>query len=244
MKDETQFSPKQDAEAVSVSDMFNNILNEKIKDGAVEKAIEVKVDEFIKRVADDVFSSWGDLSKLMKEKMTEAIMPTAESLGDIPKYHDFVSKRLKLAAQSFYDDKLVEVLDSELKEIMSEVPDVINLSWLVEKIVDVAREDESEGKISLHINKSYSSYWIAIDKESDKSEYQCDFRIGLREDSKTGKLTIFSLKVDGEDCRKSIALGPFYRFEKILYNAYVTNAEFALDKGQFADDYETEWYYD
>ena len=176
--------------------------------------------------------------------MTEAIMPTAESLGDIPKYHDFVSKRLKLAAQSFYDDKLVEVLDSELKEIMSEVPDVINLSWLVEKIVDAAREDESEGEISLHINKSYSSYWIGIDKESDKSEYQCGFRIGLSEDSKTGKLTIFSLKVDGEDCRKSIALGPFYRFEKILYNAYVNNAEFALDKGKFADDYETEWYYD
>ncbi len=244
MKDEAPFSPKQDAEAVSVSDMFNNILNEKIKRGAVEKAIEVKVDEFIKRVADDVFSSWGDLSKLMKEKMTEAIMPTAESLGDIPKYHDFVTKRLRLAAQNFYDNKLVEVLDGELKEIMSEVPDVVNLSWLVEKIVDGAREDKAEGEISLHIDKSYSSYWIGIDKESDKSEYECNFRIGLNEDAKTGKLKIFSLRVDGEDCRKSIALGPFYQFEKILYNAYVTEAEFALDKGEYAGDYNTEWYYD
>ena len=63
-------------------------------------------------------------------------------------------------------------------------------------------------------------------------------------DAKTGKLKIFSLRVDGEDCRKSIARGPFYQFEKILYNAYVTEAEFALDKGEYAGDYNTEWYYD
>ena len=249
MSNETKevFEPTIDASSTTVQEMFGRILSEKIQAGALEVAISKKVDSLIEETANDVFRSYSDLGKALKEKMTKAIMPQIESLDDLPTYHDFVLNRLKTAAQGFYDSRLTEVLDKEFAEILAEVPEKITLSYIVDSLVKEAQEDnEPEGEITLIIDEdNYSSggRWLSvyIDKEADQDKHSCDFDLHLSKDKETGKYDILGLRVGGKKSGESLAMGRLYNMEKILFNVYAMKGRIELDQGLDADDYETSW---
>ncbi|TVU79890.1 hypothetical protein FQP85_22115 [Pseudoalteromonas neustonica] len=251
MSNETKevFEPTIDPSSTTVQEMFGSILNEKIQAGALEIAISKKVDSLIEETADDVFRSYSDLGKALKEKMTNAIMPQLENLDDLPTYHDFVLNRLKVAAQGFYDSRLTEVLDKEFAEILAEVPENITLSYIVNSLLEEAQEDnEPEGSITLIINDSnYSwnkpgdSLTVYIDKEADQSEHNCSFDLHLSKDKETGKYDILSIKIDDKKPGEALSMGRLYRMEKILFNVYAMKGRIELDQGLDADDYETGW---
>lgn len=251
MSNETKevFEPTIDPSSTTVQEMFGRILNEKIQAGALEVAISKKVDSLIEDTANDVFRSYSDLGKALKEKMTNAIMPQLENLDDLPTYHDFVLNRLKVAAQGFYDSRLAEILDKEFAEILAEVPENITLSYIVNSLLEEAQENnEQEGEITLIINDSnYSwskpgeSLSIFIDKEADQSEYNCSFYLHLSKDKETGKYDILNIKVDDKKPGEALSMGRLYRMEKILFNVYAMKGRIELDQGLDADDYETGW---
>ena len=251
MSNETKkaFEPTIDPSSATVQEMFGRILSEKIQAGALEEAIIKKVDSLIESTADDVFRSYSDLGKALKEKMTKAIMPQLEKMDDLPTYHDFVLNRLKVAAQGFYDSRLTEVLDKEFEEIMAEVPEKITLSYIVNSLLEEAQEDnEPEGSITLIINdNNYSwskpgySVTVYIDKEADQSEHNCSFYLHLSKDEETGKYDILSIKIDDKKPGEALSMGRLYRMEKILFNVYAMKGRIELDQGFDADDYETGW---
>lgn len=249
MSNETKkvFEPTIDPSSTTVQEMFGSILNEKIQAGALEIAISKKVDSLIEETANDVFCSYSDLGKALKEKMTKAIMPQLENLDDLPTYHDFVLNRLKVAAQGFYDSRLTEVLDKEFAEIMAEVPENITLSYIVNSLLEGAQEDgDGEGEITLIIEENnYSSggRWLSvyIDKEADQDKHSCDFDLHLSKDNDTGKYDILGIRVDNKKPGESLAMGRLYNMEKILFNVYAMKGQIELDQGLDADDYDTTW---
>ena len=244
---EEVFTPTIDQSSATVQEMFGRILKEKIQAGALEVAISKKVDSLIEDTANDVFGSYSDLGKSLKEKMTKAIMPQLENLDDLPTYHDFVLNRLKVAAKGFYDSRLAEILDKEFAEIMAEVPENITLSYIVESLLKDAQEDVyGEGEITLIIEEhNYSSggRWLSvhIDKEADQYKHSCDFDLHLSKDKDTGKYDILGIRVDNEKPGESLAMGRLYNMKKILFNVYAMKGQIELDQGLDADDYETTW---
>lgn len=244
---EEVFTPTIDPSSATVQEMFGRILNEKIQAGALEVAISKKVDSLIEDTANDVFRSYSDLGKALKEKMTNAIMPQLGNLDDLPTYHDFVLNRLKVTAQGFYDSRLAEILDKEFAEIMAEVPENITLSYIVNSLLEEAQGDnEYEGEITLIIdedNYSNDGRWLSvyIDKEADQSEHNCSFYLHLSKDKETGKYDILSMKVDDKKPGEALSMGRLYRMEKILFNVYAMKGRIELDQGLDADDYETAW---
>lgn len=249
MSNETKevFEPTIDPSSTTVQEMFGSILNEKIQAGALEIAISKKVDSLIEATADDVFRSYGDLGKALKEKITKAIMPQLEEMDDLPTYHDFVLNRLKVAAQGFYDSRLTEVLDKEFAEILAEVPEKITLSYIVESLLKDAQEDgDGEGEITLIIeepNHSSGGRWLSvyIDEEADQDKHSCDFDLHLSKDKDTGKYDILGIRVDNKKPGESLAMGRLYNMEKILFNVYAMKGQIELDQGLDADDYDTTW---
>ncbi|MGR3982507.1 hypothetical protein [Pseudoalteromonas sp. 1181_04] len=244
------FEPTIDPSSATVQEMFGRILNEKIQAGALEIAISKKVDSLIEETANDVFRSYSDLGKALKEKMTNAIMPQLENLDDLPTYHDFVLNRLKVAAQGFYDSRLAEILDKEFAEIMAEVPENITLSYIVNSLLEEAQEgNEYEGEITLIIDENAHSSdgrWLSvyIDKEADQDKHRCDFDLHLSKDKETGKYDILSIKVDDKKPGDALSMGRLYRMEKILFNVYAMKGQIELDHGLDANDYETTWCHD
>jgi len=250
---EEVFTPTIDPNSATVQEMFGRILSEKIQAGALEIAISKKVDSLIEETANDVFRSYSDLGKALKEKMTNAIMPQLENLDDLPTYHDFVLNRLKAAAQGFYDSRLAEILDKEFAEIMAEVPENITLSYIVESLLKDAQEDgEGEGEITLIIEDFKDKHdWkfgeygdslsVYIDKEPDKDSSYCAYDLHLSKDKETGKYDILSIRVDDKKPGEALSMGRLYGMEKILFNVYAMKGRIELDQGLDADDYETGW---
>ena len=238
-----EFTPMTNPATDTAQDMFTAVLHERLASGALEQAITKRVDKLIEETADDLFRSYGEVGKALKEKLSASIMPQIESLEDLPVYHDFVMNRLKLAAQNFYDSRLKDVVDAELKEIMTELPEEITLSWLIKKLMNDAKDGEPEGEITLIIeDRHYGSFIdIYLDKNENTEKRSCDYKIGLHEIKDTGKWELFNLRVDGSDAGKQLSIGRLYRYDKILFNLYAMKGQIILEQGEDADDYETSW---
>lgn len=232
-----QFEPTMNASDVSVQEMFGNILQQRINEGALEKAITEKVDRMIDDVVSDAFRSYGDIAKSMKAAITDSITPNLGELGRFPQYHNFVMRSLETAVTHFQNEKLQAVIDKEMKEIFSELPEELTLSWILEQIIDQVKsddDDEREGyDLTLFIDGDGSFTHIYISKEELKSKYTCEYQIDIHNDE------IYSVKVDGKDTSKAICVGPLYRFEKAIFNAYAMRAKLTLDKGRCSGDYDT-----
>lgn len=250
MDNEKEFEPQINPDTTTVQALFAHILHSRIQAGAVEEAVTKRVDSVINSVADDVFSRYSDVSKALKEAMTKAIVPQLESIGDLPVYHDFVINRLKLAANNFYDQRLAAVVDSELKEIFTELPEQITLSWLVEKLIEDAKSDDGdyEDRITLIVrdkgdeyawSKSGDYVYVYLDKEADKSERDCEFDLHLSRNRQTGKYDLLGLRINGKKAGEQLSVGRIYKYEKLLFNLYAMKGLIDLDKGLDADDYDT-----
>ncbi len=247
MSEQKQFEPTVNPMTATVQEMFGQVLSQRIQSGALEQAISKYVDKLIDDAASDCLRSYGDVGKALKEQFAKAIMPRLESIGDLPTYHEYVTNRLKLATQNFYDNRLAAVLDKELADLLTELPEQITLSWLVEQVVKWSREDndEYEGSITLIIRPTFdwsnTSMSVFLDKEPDQSERNCEYDMHLSLDKDSGKWEMLSLRVNGNKAGESLSMGRLYSFDKILFNIYAMKGRIDLDCGTDADDYHTSW---
>lgn len=247
MSEQKPFEPTINPMTATVQEMFGQVLSQRIQSGALESAITKYVDKLIDDAASDVFRSYGDVGKAMKEQFAKAIMPQLDNLSEIPTYHQFVTNRLKMAVQNFYDNRIAEVIDTEMKELLEEIPGQINLSWIVKKLLESAKEsrdEDYEGQITLTINSDGSFVHIYMDKEQDKANYRCEYQLDARKDRDTGEWKIYSAKIGDQSIGSAKILGPFYNFEKIMMNIYALKGSIVFDNGFDADNYDTSWYND
>lgn len=245
---EKDFEPTVNPATATVQEMFGKVLQDRIQSGAVEQAIIKHVDKLIESAADDVFRSYGDVGKALKEQFAKAIMPQLESIGDLPTYHEYVTNRLKLATQNFYDNRLASVVDAELKDLLAEVPEEITLSWLVKHLVKQCESDSDggyEGEITLIMRKMWdwcdSSYAVFLDPNPNVSERDCDYDLHLSKNKESGKWDLLGVRVDGRKPGEKICMGRLYNFDKVLFNIFAMKGSIDLDKGLDAEDYETSW---
>lgn len=244
MENQPEFQPTINPVTATVQEMFGQVLQQRIQSGALEQAIGKYADKLIDDAASDVFRSYGDIGKALKEQFAKAIMPQLDSIADLPTYHEYVTNRLKLATQQFYDNRLATVLDAELKELLTEIPEQITLSWLVEKVMQERKNDEYEGEITLIIEEKneYGSFAnIYIDNNEDQSKRDCKYDLHMHQDKESGKWEIIGLRINGHKSGDQLSMGRQYGFEKILFNIYAMKGHIEFDQGLDTSDYETSW---
>lgn len=245
MSEQKPFEPTINPMTATVQEMFGQVLQQRIQSGALELAISKYVDKLIDDAASDCLRSYSDVGKALKEQFSKAIMPQLKDISDLPTYHEYVTNRLKLATQQFYDNRLAAVLDKELSELLQEVPEKITLSWLVQQVMKDAKDDEYEGEITLiiDIDNSYGSVWahIYLDENADTAKRDCKYDLHLSQDKDTLKWSIIGLRVDHRKAGENLSIGKLYNFEKILFNVYAMKGQIDLDHGEFAEDYDTSW---
>lgn len=247
MENQPEFQPTINPVTATVQEMFGQVLQQRIQSGALEQAIGKYADKLIDDAASDVFRSYGDIGKALKEQFAKAIMPQLDSIADLPTYHEYVTNRLKLATQQFYDNRLATVLDAELKDLLTEIPEKITLSWLIEKVIKERRSDEDdyEGEITLLIETEERSWgsWvnIYIDKSEGVSKRDCEFDLHLSRNKESSMYDLIGLRISGREAGKQLSMGRKYGFEKILFNIYAMKGQIELDEETDASDYETSW---
>lgn len=246
MSEQKPFEPTINPMTATVQEMFGQVLQQRIQSGALEQAISKYVDKLIDDAASDCLRSYSDVGKALKEQFSKAIMPRLEDISNLPTYHEYVTNRLKLATQQFYDNRLAAVLDKELSELLQEVPEQITLSWLVQEVVEYSKGDDYEGAITLIIEKdefySFSRFMhIYLDKNAGQSKRDCEYDLHLSLDKDSGKWEIIGLRVNGKKAGDTLSFGKLYGFDKILFNVYAMKGKIELDCGEYAEDYDTSW---
>lgn len=238
MTDKTEFMPTIDPSDTTVQAMFGAVLQQKIQGGALEQSLGKYADKLIDSCAEDVLRSYGDVGKAIKEALAKAITPHLEDLADFPPYHDFVAKRLRMAATNFYDQRLAEVLDKELAEIMNEIPQEITLSWVIDavrqSIIGYGEGEHMGEEMTLIVNDSSHGYrHIFIGTESGMDKYRCEYQLDINKEGR-----IYSMKIGEEDLKNKKCVGPFYNAERKLMAAYAMKAKVTLDEGDDPDNYD------
>lgn len=239
-----------DLSKTSVTELFQSTLTTRLHQGIVEEKLEKAIDVLIKDAVEDVFRSYGDIGKMLKEKLTKSIMPQIETMDDLPTYHEFVMNRIKLAAQNFYDERLTAIVDAELKNVFTELPEKITLSWLIEKVVEDARENSDGEYITLRIedksaewswSKPGDSIMLYLDKDENTKQRDCEFDLHLSKDKTTGDYQVLGIRVGGKTPSEKLCIGRIYNTQKILFNIFAMKGQINFDKGIDPDHYDTSY---
>jgi len=248
MTDQTApFTPAIDVSQTTVTDMFGQILQQKIQDGVLEQAISMQVDQMINSISENIFRRYGDVHKAIEKQMEAAIIPQLSDIGDLPSYHEMVVNRMRLAAQNFSNERLAAVLDKELKSVFSELPENITLSFLIEHVMREAQDynDESEGEITLIMdpNRIGGCVMVYLDSNPNMSEHSCSYKLHLSKDRDSeNKYSILSLTVDGKKAGENLTIASrLYSADKVLFNVYAMDGLVELDQGTDSFNYTSSW---
>lgn len=203
--------------------------------GVVERMVEERLTKTIEDVLKEQLRDWSDFGKALSEKVKGSLQ--IADMKDLPNYGQFMSNIIAKNVDRQLHGKYAAQLAKDVEELFVDAPAEITLADLIaafkEHITkDVYREHDDE--ISLHMEFSYGSWWIALDKSSGKGKYQCDMRFMVMRD--TGK--VFALYLDGSEIKKEIFVGPFDNFERLLMRIYVMGTKVIIEEGASEHDFD------
>lgn len=231
-----------DPSSTTVQDMFAKVLHSRIQSGALEAAITKQVDKLIEETASDVMRSYGEVGKKLRELMAAAITPQLDSIDKLPAYHDFVVNRVRAAAQKFYDTRLAEALDAQLAEIISELPEKVTLSWIIEQIKETISDDCSCGHsgfdLPMIIECERDFIHIYIHDEEEVSSRYGEEKHRYKYQIHLHKGELYSLKVVDKETKAKLSFGVVYGVEEKLFHLYALRGTIELDHGKDPDDYD------
>lgn len=159
----------------------------------LQKLVEQKVSKMVDSVLSDIFSSYGETAKSIKDKISEALDVSLVEFG-LADYNAMVAKAIVSELGKEIDLKpITEIVrglvgKSEIKQI--------KMYDLAEKVKAIAMENDDEqnysGSISFYVEENQRFSWLEIyaDLSGDKKKEDCAVKVMVSKDS----ARIFSMK--------------------------------------------------
>lgn len=137
---------------MNLEDSIKDVIHTKLSDGTIERIISEKLEKGINDAMDDLFRSYGDVGKVIKEKATEVLVPAIER-------HDFADHIVKL--------------DTVLTEIVNNTSLVENQK-LLENFQELMIEDDNKKVIKTsELFERYCKY-VAANVETNGLDVNID----------------------------------------------------------------------
>lgn len=210
------------------------IVTDKVISEKLPQLVEEKVTKMINDILEDVFRSYGDTAKAIKNKIEEKLDVNLQNF-DLIDYNHLVSKTI--------NDNLLEMVN--IKPIMDLCQDAIGfvnqktirLSSIIEMFKDAAMEDDSdnEGEISIHIEQREGKDWteVWLDAEADQNKENCGINFLISNSRKK----IFCMR-SGSHWSKQGEITPFkmYQLSKMehkIFRIYSAQVEVEVDETDF-----------
>jgi len=149
---------------MTLENAIKSVLEQKMVDGTVEKLVGEKVEQGIERALNDLFGSYGDITKVIEKKLKDVMVPQIER-------HDFSRYLVKL------DSVLTELSNATAKQnkklldnfaiLMKDTPNKINASEIFEKWMKLSADDiETEGlEVDYDDRPTYESVEVSLSFE-------------------------------------------------------------------------------
>ena len=136
---------------MNLEESIKDVIQSKLSDGTIEKIISDKLEKGINDAMDDLFRSYGDIGKVIKDKAKEVMIPAIEN-------HDF-------------SDHIVK-LDTILTEIVNKTALTENQK-LLENFKELMLEEDMKVIKSSELFERYCKY-VAANVDTSKLEVYTD----------------------------------------------------------------------
>lgn len=192
----------------------------------IQKTIEEKLKDSIKRSIDDIFGSWSEFSKDLKKNIENTVKVSMSDLS-LPEYNKIILNIINSYVDECIYKEGLEKMKADLSQMLVGKTEC-TLSEIVEKLKNEFKDDAKEeewGEITLIVDdKDQWFTHIYLDKEPDKSKYECSTRI------MTYKGEISSVEYKDKNFDKQFFIGKLYGYEKLLFNLYASKSKLTIDK--------------
>lgn len=175
-------------------DLNNEIqkATDKVINEQLPQMVENKVSKMVDDVLSDVFRSYSDTAKAIKEKIEKALDVSLVEFG-LADYNAMISKAIASELGKEIDFKPIKELvkgivgKSDLKQI--------TISDLAEKVKEIAMEEDQgqnyEGEISFHIDENREHGWVEISTDINEGKDKERCAVTILVSNSTGR--IFSM---------------------------------------------------
>lgn len=218
----------------AVSTAFSNV----VASGAIEQAIEKQLANTISSLIQDQLRDYSDFGKAIKERVQQAVCVNLDRM-DLPSYNDLILQIIRRQVDGVMHAEAAKQIEANMAKLLERAPTSITLEKLVEDFIESHKEDHAGQDFTLLIERKYGSTYVCFDVESGKAEYQCDFRLGIDRDG-----DVYHLAFGGKEVSKSLFMGPFYGFERALFQMYAAKTKLIVEADDYAHNYTTEFPYD
>lgn len=160
---------------MTLENSIKDVISQKLEDGSVEKIIGEQFEIGLKKALDNLFSSYGDVTKIVEKQLKSVLVPYLEGYD----YSEYIVK---------LDSVLVEILQNtavdnkkmleNFKELMTPKEEKIKASELFEKwIKHVEKNVETDGlEVEYDDGVSYETVHVTMEVEEDESRSWSSFK--------------------------------------------------------------------
>lgn len=217
----------------AVATAFANV----VASGAIEQAIEKQLTDTISSAIRDHLREYSDFGKAIKLKVQQAACANLEELN-LPSYNDLILQVIRRQMDGAMQSDAAKQLEENMAQLLVSPPAEVTLEQLLDDFINQHKEDKAGEEFTLLFKRQYGSTWIYLDEDGGKSEYQCAYRIAVDSEGK-----VYALTLDGKDVQKTLFMGPFYRFERTLFQLYAAKSKLIVGRDAQPHDFDTSFPY-
>ncbi|EAC3105689.1 hypothetical protein AAV26_03850 [Listeria monocytogenes] len=218
---------------------FNKMVNDSLarmeKDGEVQKLIDKHVASTVDTVVKDLFGMWSDFSDELKNTAKEALQINFKDL-ELASYNHMILQAIKDKLDDEIKNNGVMQIKGQIESLLTNPKREYKLSELIEELAQEiegveALDYEEYREMSLHVEKTYSSYFIHMDAEEDMSEYGCKYTLHI---SENGELYSVRINDQDEDMVNNFdakeVMGGLHGLTETLFKIYTSKAKIIIDE--------------
>lgn len=157
----------QGVEKVSIENSIKDVITQKLEDGMIEKLIAEQLENGVKNALKDLLGSYGDVTKIIKDKVKSVMIPYLESYD----YSEYITK---------LDNVLVEVLQNttvDNKKLLTNFKEL-----MIEDKMETVKVTELFDIWIKRVAKNVETDGLEIDYD-DEPSYECvNVRFEVQED--------------------------------------------------------------
>lgn len=209
-------------------------LDNVIKSGAIEAAIEKKLIETITSCIANELATYSDFGKALTEKVKRSLALSGKI--DLPSYNDAILKIVRRQVESRTNAVIQQQVAEQMENLLQPAPEEIKLTELVAQYIEHVKsrqddcvchghdeqillkvKDESFGGRTIELGESKDGY-------GDRLRHTVDITIGVNRDG-----MMYWLHFRNEDVEKRLFVGPLYGFERMLFQMKAAGSKIRFD---------------
>lgn len=216
-------------------------ISDLVASGKIELAIRDTIEKTVKGVIERELRDYSEFGKALGAAVSKSLAIHGDI--DLPSYNDTILNIVRLQLETETHAVIQQQVAARMKELLQPVPVEIP----IEKLVDAYREHLKEsmdsgcvchgtGEFMFRFKREdwkYGSRYYALDFSESSSDKTPDVHVGLSSHggATDGAATVYHLRFGSGDVESKLFSGPFYAFERMLFQMKAANTKITgLDK--------------